>query len=316
MARKVSLITYDEHTGYTMEVSSLRVKPEGTRGTIVCDDVDTDILHVGKIYGEPSEGFPFAGGADESVVSVQTITGASERRCAVLKAPIIVARTHDSSGWLVTDNLSVLNKITSDIESTNIQTKTLNVSSMMSASSIAVDKSVQIFGNSIQGDVLSVNGNVRFVSNDKNAVDVTVKDGHIYADTLHARCITAKSGEGNQLINADNIEASYVETKTLSVELLDGALFDKENVAFITIKNNHDPQTLITKFPGTVLESCSDYKLVSTQQVVSISDTTTLGFSCNENSVIVGKWRAIMAVGIVKEVAWRGVVYLAVRMSY
>jgi hypothetical protein len=245
MARKVSLITYDEHTGYTMEVSSLRVKPEETRGTIVCDDITADAIN--------------------------------------------------------TQSLS---------------TRTLNVSSMVSISSLGVDKSIQIFGNGIKGDVLSVNGNVRFVSNDKDAVDVTVKDGHIYADTLHARCITAKSGEGNQLINADNIEASYVETKTLSVELLDGALFDKGNVNFITIKNNRDPQTLLTTFPGTVLESCSDYKLVSTQQGVSGGDTPTLGFSCNENSVIVGKWRAIMAVGIVKEVAWRGVVYLAVRMSY
>jgi hypothetical protein len=151
MARKVSLVTYDEHTGYTMEVSSLLVKPEETRGTIVCDDITADAIN--------------------------------------------------------TQSLS---------------TRTLNVSSMMSISSLGVDKSVQIFGNGIKGDAvsilngnmsiqdgsLSVNGNVTIVSSNQNASDVSISDGQIKASFVSASYISCLTQEKTGYCMTDNLVAT------------------------------------------------------------------------------------------------------------
>lgn len=193
MARKVSLVTYDEHTGYTMEVSSLRVKPEETRGTIVCDDITADAIN--------------------------------------------------------TQSLS---------------TRTLNVSSMMSISSLGVDKSVQIFGNGIKGDAvsifngnmsiqggsLSVNGGVTIVSSNQNASDVSISNGQVNASLISAPRISCLTQEKTGYCMTDNLVATNALITNLTIsESVNLPKKDK-----ITIDSS-DFESEITKIVKSVITS-------------------------------------------------------------
>ena len=120
-------------------------------------------------------------------------------------------------GTIVCDDLTA-----GAINTQSLSTRTLNVSSMMVISSLGVDKSVQIFGNGIKGDAvsilngnmsiqegsLSVNGDVTIVSSNQNASNVSISDGQINASLVPAPYISCLTQEKTGYCRTDNLVAS------------------------------------------------------------------------------------------------------------